>query len=80
MFVTLTSFDSYHGLDPFWEQEAVVERVNSFIGFHVGLALQQNGACVKPIICPEHRETARFVTTHQRPVITINQSVNHMKS
>lgn len=78
MFVTMTSFDSYHGLDPFWEQEAVVERVNIFVGFHIGLTLQQNGASVKPIICPEYRETARLVTTHQCPVITINQSVNQM--
>lgn len=59
--------DSYHGFDPFWEEEAVVQCVHGVIRLHRTLSLQQDGAGVQPIISPEHSKTSFFISMDQGP-------------
>lgn len=57
----------YHGFDAFGEEEAVVERVHSVIGFHSTLPLQQDWPSVQPIISPEHTESSFLITMDKSP-------------
>lgn len=58
---------SYHGLDALGVEEAVVNAVHGVVGLHVTLLLQQDGACVQPIVSPENGEAGLLIPLDQSP-------------
>ena len=59
---------TYGALDSLWEEKPLVDGVDSVVGFHVTLPLQQDWSSVQSVIGPEHCEPALFVTVDQGPV------------
>lgn len=59
---------TYCAFDSLWEEEPLVDCIDSVIGFNITLLLQQDRSGVQSIICPEHCEPGLFVTMDQSPV------------
>ena len=62
---TKKTYSAFHSL---WEEEPLVDGVDSVIRLNITLPLQQDWSSVQPIISPEHCEPAFFVTMDQGPV------------